>query len=47
MLTSSWAIGIGAYTVSARSHRISDTLGAHTVALRCGCVAAWRLTSRG
>ncbi|MBO3664816.1 phosphatase PAP2 family protein [Microbacterium stercoris] len=42
-----WAIGIGAYTVTAKWHRFSDTLGADAVALTCGCLAAWWLTRRG
>ncbi|WAP51786.1 phosphatase PAP2 family protein [Arthrobacter sp. ATA002] len=42
-----WAIGIGAYTTTAKWHRFSDTLGADAVALLCGCLAAWWLTRRG
>ncbi|WP_309068845.1 phosphatase PAP2 family protein [Microbacterium sp.] len=42
-----WAIGIGAYTVTAKWHRFSDTLGADAVALICGCLAAWWLARRG
>ena len=47
LLTLSWAIGIGAYTVTAKWHRFSDTLGADAVALLCACLAAWWLTRRG
>ncbi|WP_203138406.1 phosphatase PAP2 family protein [Microbacterium sp. JZ31] len=42
-----WAIGIGAYTVTAKWHRFSDTLGGDAVALVCGCLAAWWLSRRG
>jgi len=42
-----WAIGIGAYTVTAKWHRFSDTLGADAIALICGCLAAWWLARRG
>lgn len=42
-----WAIGIGAYTTTAKWHRFSDTIGADAVALLCGCLAAWWLTRRG
>lgn len=43
----SWAIGIGAYTTTAKWHRFSDTLGADAVALICGCLASWWLMRRG
>ncbi|WP_235026798.1 phosphatase PAP2 family protein [Dietzia lutea] len=42
-----WAIGIGAYTTTAKWHRLSDTIGADAVALLCGCLAAWWLARRG
>lgn len=42
-----WAIGIGAYTTTAKWHRFSDTLGADAVALLCGCLASWWLARRG
>jgi membrane-associated phospholipid phosphatase len=42
-----WAIGIGAYTVTAKWHRFSDTLGAAAVALLCACLASWWLARRG
>jgi membrane-associated phospholipid phosphatase len=42
-----WAVGIGAFTITAKWHRFSDTLGAMAVALLCGCVASWWLARRG
>jgi membrane-associated phospholipid phosphatase len=42
-----WAIGIGAYTVTAKWHRFSDTLGAAAVAMLCACLASWWLARRG
>lgn len=42
-----WAVGIGAYTTTAKWHRFSDTLGADAVALLCGCLASWWLLRRG
>ncbi len=42
-----WAIGIGAYTTTAKWHRFSDTLGADAVALICACLASWWLMRRG
>ena len=43
----SWAIGIGAYTVTAKWHRLSDTLAADAVALALACLASWWLARRG
>lgn len=43
----SWAVGIGAYTVTAKWHRLSDTVGAMAVALLCACLASWWLARRG
>ncbi len=43
----SWAIGIGAYTVTAKWHRVSDTLAADAVALSLACLASWWLARRG
>ncbi|UOQ60254.1 phosphatase PAP2 family protein [Leucobacter rhizosphaerae] len=40
MLTMGWAAGIGAYTITAKWHRLSDTVGADLVALALGCAAA-------
>ncbi|MBL3699998.1 phosphatase PAP2 family protein [Leucobacter luti] len=40
LFTSGWAVGIGAYTVTAKWHRLSDTIGADLVALALGAVAA-------
>lgn len=42
-----WAVFIGAYTVTAKWHRFSDTLGADAVALLCACAASWWLARRG
>lgn len=43
----SWAVGIGAYTVTAKWHRLSDTLAADAIALALGCLASWWLSRRG
>lgn len=42
-----WAVGIGAYTVTAKWHRFSDTLGADMVALAVGAIAALTLFRLG
>ncbi len=42
-----WASGIGAYTLTAKWHRLSDTLGADMVALALGAVAALILLRAG
>lgn len=47
LLVASWAVGIGAYTTTAKWHRLSDTIGAMAVALLCACLASWWLTARG
>ncbi|MBK1789381.1 phosphatase PAP2 family protein [Prauserella cavernicola] len=43
----SWAVGIGAYTVTAKWHRLSDTLAADAVSLAVACLASWWLARRG
>lgn len=43
----SWAVSIGAYTITAKWHRLSDTIGAVAIALICACLASWWLSSRG
>ncbi|MFC0548223.1 phosphatase PAP2 family protein [Kutzneria chonburiensis] len=43
----SWAVGIGSYTVTAKWHRLSDTLAADAIALALGCLASWWLARRG
>ncbi|MGW5722578.1 phosphatase PAP2 family protein [Amycolatopsis sp. NPDC003865] len=43
----SWAVGIGAYTVTAKWHRLSDTLAADAIALGLACLASWWLARRG
>jgi PAP2 superfamily protein len=42
-----WAVGIGAYTMTAKWHRLSDTLAADAIALALACCASWWLTRRG
>ncbi|WP_228769839.1 phosphatase PAP2 family protein [Actinokineospora alba] len=42
-----YALGIGAQTVTAKWHRVSDTLGADAVALLCACAVSWWLMRRG
>jgi len=42
-----WAVGIGAYTVTAKWHRLSDTLAADAIALSLACLASWWLARRG
>ncbi len=46
-LTLSWATGIGAYTLTAKWHRLSDTIAADAVALGLACLASWWLARRG
>jgi membrane-associated phospholipid phosphatase len=47
LLTSSWATGIAAYTLTAKWHRLSDTLGAAGVTLLVGSLAALWLHRQG
>lgn len=42
-----WAVGIGAYTLTAKWHRLSDTLVADAISLALACVASWWLARRG
>ncbi|MEV8373266.1 phosphatase PAP2 family protein [Kribbella sp. NPDC056861] len=42
-----WATGIGAYTMAAKWHRLSDTLAADAIALALACCASWWLARRG
>ncbi|MBB3661721.1 MULTISPECIES: phosphatase PAP2 family protein [Prauserella salsuginis group] len=46
-LVLSWAVGIGAYTVTAKWHRLSDTLAADAIALAVACLVSWWLVRRG
>ncbi|ADB30906.1 phosphoesterase PA-phosphatase related protein [Kribbella flavida DSM 17836] len=46
-LTLNWAVGIGAYTLTAKWHRLSDTIAADAVALGLACLASWWLSRRG
>ena len=43
----SWAVSIGAYTVTAKWHRLSDTLAADAISLALACLASWWLARRG
>jgi hypothetical protein len=45
--TLTWAVGIGAYTVIIRAHRLSDTLAADAVALVVACAASYFLARTG
>ncbi|WP_236949992.1 phosphatase PAP2 family protein [Mycobacterium sp. MS1601] len=45
--TLTWAVGIGAYTVIIRAHRLSDTLAADAVALTVACAASHFLARTG
>ncbi|NYD67195.1 phosphatase PAP2 family protein [Agromyces atrinae] len=47
LVVMTWATSIGAYTIAAKWHRLSDTLGADMVALGLGCVAALVLVRTG
>lgn len=47
LIVMTWAVSIGAYTVTARWHRASDTLGADAIAVALGCVAALALLRWG
>jgi len=38
-----WAVGMGAFTIVARAHRLSDTLAADAVALVVACAASYLL----
>lgn len=42
-----WAMSIGAYTVMAKWHRVSDTIAADAVSFLLACAASWWLTRRG
>lgn len=46
-LTMAWATAIGAATLAARWHRLSDTLGATAIAVGVGALASLYLLSRG
>ena len=47
LLVMTWSVGIGAYTTTAKWHRLSDTIGADFVALIVGAVAALILLRYG
>ncbi|ROP41935.1 phosphatase PAP2 family protein [Saccharothrix texasensis] len=42
-----WAVGIGQYTLTAKWHRLSDTLAADAIALALAALASWWLVRRG
>lgn len=42
-----WAVGIGQYTLTAKWHRLSDTLAADGIALAVAALASWWLARRG
>ncbi|MFD3509755.1 phosphatase PAP2 family protein [Nocardia sp. NPDC058666] len=42
-----WAISIGHYTLTAKWHRLSDTLAADAISLAIACVFSWWLVRRG
>ncbi|MBF6238339.1 phosphatase PAP2 family protein [Nocardia otitidiscaviarum] len=42
-----WAVSIGHYTLTAKWHRLSDTLAADAIALALACLASWWLVRRG
>lgn len=42
-----WAVGIGHYTLTAKWHRLSDTLAADAIALALACLVSWWLARRG
>ncbi|GAA3964068.1 phosphatase PAP2 family protein [Gordonia caeni] len=51
LLVTSWTVGVGAYTVVARWHRLSDTVGADAIALLTASLGAlvllrWRMVRR-
>lgn len=46
LLVTSWTVGVGAYTVVARWHRLSDTLGADAIALLMASLGALNLLRR-
>ena len=41
-----WAVGIGQYTLTAKWHRLSDTLAADAIALALAALASWWLARR-
>lgn len=42
-----WAVGIGQYTLTAKWHRLSDTIAADAISLALACLASWWLVARG
>ncbi|WP_410872714.1 phosphatase PAP2 family protein [Nocardia sp. A7] len=42
-----WAVGIGHYTLTAKWHRLSDTIAADAISLALACLASWWVVARG
>lgn len=47
LIVAFWAVSVGHYTLTAKWHRLSDTLAADAVALTLACLASWWLVRRG
>ncbi|MBC7300815.1 MAG: phosphatase PAP2 family protein [Nocardia sp.] len=47
VLMLAWAVGIGHYTLTAKWHRLSDTIAADAISLALACLASWWLVARG
>ncbi|MFI8977358.1 phosphatase PAP2 family protein [Nocardia asteroides] len=47
VVVAAWAVGIGQYTLTAKWHRLSDTLAADAISLSIACLASWWLVRRG
>lgn len=47
LIVMTWAVGIGHYTLTAKWHRLSDTLAADAIALGLAALASWWLDRRG
>lgn len=47
LVVTTWTVGVGAYTVIARWHRLSDTLGADAIALLMSSIAGVLLVRAG
>ncbi|GGK38347.1 phosphatase PAP2 family protein [Nocardia camponoti] len=47
VVTLAWAVGIGQYTLTAKWHRLSDTIAADAISLALACLASWWLVARG
>ncbi|MFE3542775.1 phosphatase PAP2 family protein [Nocardia sp. NPDC059177] len=47
LIVAFWAVGIGHFTLTAKWHRLSDTLAADAISLALACLASWWLARRG